>query len=301
MNSVVIALGGNALPAAAGGGIERAMMRQMEGIGKIAADNRMRVALTHGNGPQVGDEMIRNEYSRGIVNELPMHLINAATQATVGAAIEEYLMGSLAKRGSDRHIATVITHVLVNARKGKERAVKQIGPFYRKGEIAEKSDGKDYVKVGKLYRRVVWSPRPVAIMEIGAIKTLFEGGDIVIACGGGGIPVYRKRQGYAGAEGVIDKDRTTSLLATSLKAERMVILTNEDYVYRNFPERELPIRRERARDIERIMKGFDEGTMRPKVEAAVSFIRNGGKEAVIGNINMAEDVVSGEEGTTITR
>ena len=304
MEAIIIALGGNAIDETKG------LKRQDKGTGyreirdmaKSLIDDRIKVAITHGNGPQVGNELIRNEYSNTVVPKQPLYLINAVTQATIGAEIEENLRGELLKLGSEREVETIITHVIANMMRTVGNAVKPVGPFYHKDKINWKTkDKKEYIRQGDYYRRIVPSPEPTSIVEIGAIRALFTRGDIVVSCGGGGIPVYRKGTEYVGIEGVIDKDLTTQVLATSLNAERMVILTNVEYVYKNFLKRTDPIKEIRVREIKRKIHMFEEGTMKPKVEACVRFLENGGKEAVIGSMSCAESVIDGLSGTKITR
>lgn len=304
MRAIIIALGGNAIDRtrSLNGPNERIGYKKIKDMARMFKDDQVNIALTHGNGPQVGNELIRNEYSNSIVPGHPLYLINAITQATIGAEIEENLRSGLMESGSRREVETIITHVIVDKMKVRERPTKQIGPFYHKDDMDWKSKNrKEYVRQGDYYRRVVPSPKPVSIVEIEAIRTLFEKGDVVISCGGGGIPVYRKGTGYIGAEGVIDKDLATQVLATSLDAERMIILTDKEYVYNDFPKYEKPIKKIRVGEIKRRIRGFEEGTMKPKIEACVSFLEKGGKEAVIGSMSCAESVMEGLSGTRITR
>jgi len=246
------------------------------------------LVITHGNGPQVGNELIRQERAADEAPPLPLWLAVGQTQAEIGALIAAEL----------RPFATpacVLTHVRVAADDPAfDRPTKPIGPFYsaEQAEQLERERGWAMVAdANRGHRRVVPSPQPLEIVELDVIRRLSEDG-VVIACGGGGIPVVRRGDRLAGVDAVIDKDRASALLASGLGAERLIILTEVPAVYRDFGEPGQEELRSLTRsDAEKMLRGLAEGSMRPKVEAAISF----DGETLITNF---EGLVSGG-GTTI--
>ena len=309
MASIVIALGGNAI-------LERGMKptyanqlkRIMESAKSIAVNIRRMdysgIVLTHGNGPQVGDEFLRNEYSRKAVPPLPLHMLTAETQATVGAMLQQCLMHEFSRMHANMEVYVVITHALVDKNDSAFRhATKPIGPFYNKTELKnEIAFGTfDYVREHGGYRRVVASPKPTKILEIDAIKKLASSDAVVIAGGGGGIPVLRSRLGYEGADAVIDKDYTSQVIANALDADFLSILTEPRYVYADFPKNRVPVKNVNLGLSMPDTMAMEEGTIRPKVEACVRFIRKGGKKACIGNIKELESSKDGVFGTVFER
>ena len=232
---LVIALGGNALldPSAAQSfrNEGRSIDRVCRSIARLAKKNR--VIITHGNGSQVGDELVRNERAKAFVPKMPLYLLNAETQASIGSMLETSLRNSLNSLRVKRDVSVVFSHVLVDRNDPAfKKPTKPVGPLYtERGLKAELRISKfHYIKVGSRYRRVVASPKPKRILELRAIEECSKAG-IVIACGGGGIPVVNRDNDIHGVNAVIDKDRATQLLASSLNADRMVILTNVDYVH----------------------------------------------------------------------
>jgi carbamate kinase len=246
------------------------------------------LVITHGNGPQVGNELIRQERAADEAPPLPLWLAVGQTQAEIGALIAAEL----------RPFATpacVLTHVRVAADDPAfDRPTKPIGPFYsaEQAEQLERERGWAMVAdANRGHRRVVPSPQPLEIVELDVIRRLSEDG-VVIACGGGGIPVVRRGDRLAGVDAVIDKDRASALLASGLGAERLIILTEVPAVYRDFGEPGQEELRSLTRsDAEKMLRGLAEGSMRPKVEAAITF----DGETLITNF---EGLVSGG-GTTI--
>lgn len=226
------------------------------------------LVITHGNGPQVGNELIRQERAADEAPPLPLWLAVGQTQAEIGALIAAEL----------RPFATpacVLTHVRVAADDPAfDRPTKPIGPFYsaEQAEQLERERGWAMVAdANRGHRRVVPSPQPLEIVELDVIRLLSEHA-VAIACGGGGIPVVRRGDRLAGVDAVIDKDRASALLATGLGAERLIILTEVAAVYRDFGEpRQEELRRLSRRDAERLLPQLAEGSMRPKVEAAIAF------------------------------
>jgi carbamate kinase len=229
------------------------------------------LVLTHGNGPQVGNELLRQERAADEAPPLPLWLAVAQTQAEIGALIASELRSYAAP-------ACVLTHVRVAADDPAfDRPTKPIGPFYSadQGEQLQRERGWAMVSdANRGHRRVVPSPQPLEVVELEAIRQLAASGAIVIACGGGGIPVVRRGDRLAGVDAVIDKDRASALLARDLDAERLIILTEVPAVYRDFggPGQEEIGTLSRA-DAEALLPELAEGSMRPKVEAALAFPR----------------------------
>jgi carbamate kinase len=253
------------------------------------------LVLTHGNGPQVGNELLRQERAADEAPALPLWLAVAQTQAEIGALISMELRPML----DGRETACLLTHVRVAGDDPAfDRPTKPIGPFYsaEQAETLERERGWTLVSdANRGHRRVVPSPLPLEIVELDAIRRLCDTA-VVIAAGGGGIPVVRRGGRLAGVDAVIDKDRASALLARGLDAERLVILTEVPAVYRNFgePEQE-EIRALSADEAQDLLPTLAEGSMRPKVEAALRF----GRETLITNFDALESALRGEDGTRI--
>jgi carbamate kinase len=300
----VVALGGNALQRDNQRGTieeqEKNTFNTLENLVFLLADG-YDLVITHGNGPQVGDALQRNdagELNYGIP-QMPLDICVAGTQGEIGYMIERILHNVLNKHGIRKNVVSLISQVVVD-RKGKSfhNMVKRVGRMYPK-EMAEKlarEKGwifKEEIKSGGGFRRVVASPDPVDVVNSTIIKQLVSEGNIVIAGGGGGIPVYIDGKGnYRPVEAVIDKDMASALLAVIIHADEFYILTDVPYVYLNYkkPEQEIAefITRDQARRyIE--MGMFGEGSMAPKMEAALYFIEHGGKKSVITEATKLEN------------
>ena len=296
--TIVVALGGNAL----GGGTTAEQLAALrETCAAIAPLVREGEAvITHGNGPQVGNELLRQERAADEVPPLPLYLAVAQTQAEIGAMIETELAGAV-----ERPVACLLTHVHVDADDAAfSRPTKPIGPFYseEQARALEEERGWQLVEdAGRGYRRVVPSPRPLEIVELGSIRALLEAGAIAVACGGGGIPVVSRNGYLKGVDAVIDKDRASALLAERLGAERLVILTEVPCVYRRYRKsNQEAVRELSAAEAEALLPELPEGSMRPKLEAAVAFARAGGRTLITSSAVLAE-ALAGENGTTIHR
>ncbi|HMM26994.1 MAG: carbamate kinase [Chloroflexota bacterium] len=265
-----------------------------------------RVVLTHGNGPQVGFILRRNELAAHEVHTTPMDLIGADTQGSIGYMLQQALGNCLRERGITRNICTVITQTLVDRNDPAfQRPNKPIGGFMSK-EQGEKFEAEGWAVVedaGRGYRRVVASPIPVEILELDPINTLVTSEVIVICTGGGGIPVIRDEQGdVRGVNAVIDKDRGSSLLASGLKADLFVISTAVEKVAINFnkPDQKWLDRMTLAEAKQYLAEGhFAPGSMAPKIEAIISFIENGGPQAIITDPASISRALRGETGTTV--
>jgi carbamate kinase len=295
VSATVVALGGNALmrPGERGTAAEQLanLRRAVTALRPLLAEPG--VVLTHGNGPQVGNELIRQERAADEAPALPLWVAVAQTQAEIGALIAAELRAFA-------NPVCALTHVRVAADDPAfDRPTKPIGPFYsaEQGEQLERERGWAMVSdANRGYRRVVASPQPLEIVELDVIRRLLDGGTVTIACGGGGIPVVRRGDRLAGVDAVIDKDRASALLARGLDAERLIILTEVPAVYRNFGEAEQEeIRSLTGEEAGALLPELAEGSMRPKVEAALAF----GREALITNFDALESALAGEGGTRV--
>ncbi len=310
--SIVFALGGNAiLPAGHAGTIEEqyALTSATMGIVADRVGAGDRVAITHGNGPVVGNILLRNEAAKAMIPPMPLHVCNADSQGGIGYMVQQVLGGELRRRGLSVPTATVVTQVEVDPGDPAFLAPsKPIGPFYHDlGQVRDLRERKGWIlaeDAGRGYRRVVPSPRPKSLIEGDVIKTLFEQGVVVIAAGGGGIPVVRQPGGaLRGVEAVVDKDLSAALLARLLGVNALVLVTAVDHVSRHFgrpDEEDLP--RLNAREVRILLAEgeFPEGSMRPKMEAALEFLAAGGERVVVASTRNLDLALAGRGGTQIT-
>jgi carbamate kinase len=288
---IVIALGGNALlPKGAEGTAEGQLSAAKSAISSLEPILRSnQVVLTHGNGPQVGNLLIQQEGTREVA-PMPLDVLDAMTQGQIG-----YFIASAVSM-TGLHSATLITRVVVDPDDAAfSKPTKPIGPFYEKPvRPGMRMDS------GRGYRLFVASPEPLKIREHDAISALLEKGFVVIAVGGGGIPIKKSGEGL---EAVIDKDSATSLLAAQVKADMLVFVTSVDSAYLDFgKETQKRISRANAAEMASYLKQnhFAQGSMGPKVESALAFIKNGGKKAIICSIADIRAAFEGKAGTTIT-
>lgn len=309
--TAVIALGGNALaPAGEKSTIYDQFRHTRESLGPIVdlARNGWNVCVVHGNGPQVGDELLRNEAARQLVEPLPLGVLVAETAGWIGYMLQQSLQNALARAGINREVATIVTQTLVDpADPALTEPSKPIGhaltdaraESLRAAGVAVKRDG-----AGQ-WRRVARSPRPLAIVEAPLVLRLVREGVVVIAAGGGGPPVYRDAGlGLEGVDGVVDKDLVAAMLARQLEAEVLMILTDVDAVYADWgTPAQRPLRRLALAEADALLHGdaLPAGSMRPKVEAAAGFVRGGGARAVIARLSDGPAALRGETGTTIAR
>jgi carbamate kinase len=309
---VVVALGGNAIQRRDDRGTFEEQYRNVCSTIKRIADlvqSGYRVVVTHGNGPQVGATILRHEAAKNIVPPLPLDACGAETQGFIGYMIQQALRNELKKRGLDRYIVTLVTRVVVDPNDAAFRnPTKPVGPFYTKKEAEKiRSQRHDLVlkdDSGRGYRRVVPSPDPKIIDERFAIRTLVERGFVVVACGGGGIPIVEENAQARGIEAVIDKDLAGQRLATLIGASVLVILTDIDGAYLNYgaPEQTL-IEHATPEQLEQYMKEghFGEGSMSPKIAAVMRFIQEGGQRAIIAELSKLREAMRGKSGTQVTR
>lgn len=269
------------------------------------------LVVTHGNGPQVGFILRRSELAAHEVHPTPLDLIGANTQGSIGYMLQQALRNELNSRGIDRPVVAVVTQVLVDLNDpGFKNPDKPIGSFMEEEEARQfEADGWQVVEdAGRGWRRVVASPIPLEVIEQDAIQTLTEAGDIVIAVGGGGIPVVQNRKGelreLSGVYAVIDKDRATALLAQEIGADLLLISTAVEKVALNFgkPNETWLDRMTLAEAKQYLAEGshFAPGSMAPKIEAVIKFLENGGKQALITDPANIARALRGETGTFIT-
>jgi carbamate kinase len=299
--TTVVALGGNALirPGDRGTAAEQsARLREAASSLEPLLGNG-RIVITHGNGPQVGNELLRQERAADEVPPLPLYLAVAQTQAEIGAIIESEL-GPVVRRP----VACLLTHVVVAENDPAfARPTKPVGPFYERERAGTLERERGWILVeeqGRGWRRAVPSPAPLEVIELEQVRALLDGGTLPVACGGGGIPVVRRNGRFHGVDAVIDKDRASALLAAGLGADRLVILTDIAAVKRDFGKPgETEVRELSVTEAEELLPELAEGSMRPKVEAAVAMARAGG-EAIITALDRVEDALAGRAGTRIT-
>ena len=297
----VLALGGNALlrPGERGTAAEhRANLATT--FAAVAPLFGGEVVLTHGNGPQVGNELLRQELAAAEAPPLPLWVAVAQTQAEIGTLVAAELSPVVG-----RPVTVVATHVVVDPDDPAfGTPTKPVGPYYAAPRAQELERDRGWTvreDAGRGWRRVVPSPRPLEILELRAVRTLLGAGEVVVAAGGGGIPVVRRGDGFDGIDAVIDKDHASALLAAGLGAERLVILTQVPGVYRRLAEGEEPgepIAELRPDRDAALVDDLPAGSMRPKVEAAFAFVEETGGEALVTS---AEAIGNGEPGTRILR
>ena len=310
-HTAVVALGGNALsPPGERSTIADQFRHTRESLGPIVdlASEGWNLCIVHGNGPQVGDELVRNEVARSEVAPLPLGVLVASTAGWIGYMIQQSIENALNKMGLARRVVTVITQVHVDP---KDSALSNPTKFI--GHAIPEERAKALTAEGHQvkpdsrgqYRRVVGSPVPLAIHELEIIKQLVGEGVIVIAAGGGGIPVYA--EGHAALEGldaVTDKDLSAAVLARELNAQLLLILTDVDAVYADWGKpSQRPIGSMTVGEAEEMHSAgaFGEGSMAPKIWAAIEFVRATGGRAIITELSRGLDAVHGRAGTTIAR
>lgn len=308
MKTIVIALGGNALGKSPKEQLELVKETAKSIVDLVEEGNN--VVVSHGNGPQVGMINLAMEESHKNINspEMPFAECGAMSQGYIGYHLQQSIQKELAKRNINKNCATIITQVEVDKKdKAFENPTKPIGSFYTEEEAKAISEEKGYVMkedAGRGYRRVVASPKPIKIVEIMTIHDLIEKGNIVIACGGGGIPVVKGKDGYEGVDAVIDKDRTSARLALELNADVLLILTAVEQVYINYKQENeqglSSLTIEEAMDLIK-NKEVAEGSMLPKVEACCEFAKDSNGYALITSLEKAKAALAGQTGTIIKK
>jgi carbamate kinase len=306
---LLIAIGGNSLIRAGQSGSVKEQMENANTtcrhVAELVAQGHQ-IVITHGNGPQVGAQLIRSEMASLQVYELPLDSCVASTQGELGYVLQNEMRTALHELGIKIPVITILTQVVVDEDDPRfSSPSKTIGPFYSK-EVAEKKKnelGWNVIEdAARGYRRLVPSPYPFEIVELDAIKHCLSQGFIVIAAGGGGIPVIDKGGVYHGVEAVVDKDRTSSLLANRLDLETIISSTDTDKVYLNFKRpNQLGLDNISLAQAKEYMSDdhFQEGSMGPKIEAAIDFLSNGGKQVIITRPELVSEALNQKAGTRI--
>jgi carbamate kinase len=312
MKTIVVAIGGNSLirddkhmtvPDQYAAVVETA--RHITDL----VERGFRVVITHGNGPQVGFILLRSEHSRGILHEVPLDSIGADTQGAIGYQIQQAMHNELRKRNLKKSTATIVTQTLVDRNDPAFlKPSKPIGQFYQREEAEDRMRVEKWAMIedaGRGWRRVVPSPKPRKIIEADVIKHLVASEYLVIAAGGGGIPVIQDEQGnLQGTAAVIDKDLASAVLAREIGADLLVISTAVEKVCLNFgtPDEKVIDHMTVAQAGQYISEGhFKPGSMLPKVQACVQFIESGGNEAIITCPEAISDTLAGKNGTRVTK
>jgi len=307
---IVIALGGNALlKRGQKGSFDEQYLNVKTNVSKIAdlVVDGHKIVLTHGNGPQVGATLLRHEAAKNIAPPFPLDACGAETQGFIGYMIQQALRNELKSRGIDKYVVTVISRVIVDKDDlAFQNPTKPIGPFYSKDEADRLLQARPDLVVkedaGRGYRRVVPSPDPKIIAERFAIRALVDSGFIVVACGGGGIPIIEEGTQTKGVEAVIDKDLASQRLATLIGANVLVILTDIAGAYVNYgtPKQEMITEIASGKLKNYLREGqFREGSMAPKVEAAIRFVESGGERAIIAELGSLLEALEGKTGTHV--
>lgn len=310
MSKIVLAIGGNAIiKEGQKGTIEEQRQNLLESSKPVLdlMDQGHTVVITHGNGPQVGNTLIRGEMAKSVIPEYPLDVYGAETQGNIGYLIQQIFKNEMSARNINKTIATVVTQSVVDKEDPAfQSPTKPIGPFYSKEDmekIVAADENLTFVEdAGRGYRRVVASPKPVRIVEKEAIETLLNNGISVISTGGGGIPVVENDGKIEGIEAVIDKDFASALLAADISADYLFILTGVEQVAINFgkPNQENLLEMTIDDALRYLDEGqFPKGSMGPKIEAAILFLQKGGKNCIITSIDKLQEALEGKTGTRI--
>ena len=309
MKTILLAVGGNSLiRAGEKGTVTEQLANARRTASKIVGLIRggYHLVITHGNGPQVGAALLRSERAASQVPGQPLDVCDASTQGEIGYLLQQSLVNELHLAGLVVPVVTVLTQCVVSADDpAMEHPSKPIGPFYSRADAEERKRqlGWEIVEdAARGYRRIVPSPDPIEIVELSVIRDLVEQDVLVIACGGGGIPVVRTAGALRGVEAVIDKDRASALLAAKLEADLFVISTDTDFVYLDYKKpTQQALSYLTASELEQHYHAghFPPGNMGPKVESVLRFLRNGGREAIITSCENLTDAVAGSAGTHV--
>lgn len=311
--TIVVALGGNAITQEfEEGNIHQQFAntrRSLHGVAELIKED-YRVVITHGNGPQVGNELIRVELSRHVVPALPLGVLVGDTQGGMGYMVEQCLMNVMHdKKIPPKKIATLVTQVLVDRNDPSiQNPSKYVGPFFKEEEVKDLVEKRGWVMKedpGRGYRRVVPSPKPLEIVNKDAVKLLLDNDFVVIAAGGGGIPVFIDERGwYEGLDGVIDKDLASAVLGRDVRADVLMILTGVEKVALNFRQpNQIDLDHLTVEEAKKYLAEgqFPKGSMGPKIEAAINFLEWGGEKVIITSIEKSVEAVHGKTGTIITK
>lgn len=307
---IVVALGGNAILTkdSSAEAQQAAVLSTAQQLTSFLKDGDTQLIITHGNGPQVGNLVLQQLSGSTEKNPaMPLHTVGAMTQGEIGFWMENALNKAFAAKNMDEDVATIVTRTLVDAHDPAfQNATKPIGPFYTEAEVADitkQHPDWDIVEdAGRGYRRVVPSPKPISIVEADVIKKMVNNGITLIAAGGGGIPVIKENNEFIGVDAVIDKDFSAAKLAELVDADELVVLTAVKNVFVNFntPEQKALTTVTLAQAQEYLTEGqFAAGSMKPKIEAAMSFVKLTGKKAVITSLDNVTGYLEAGLGTII--
>jgi len=305
----VVAIGGNAVNRPGEEATAENMMKNLAETARFLVSmlDDYDIVITHGNGPQVGNLLVQQELAKHVIPPFPIDVNDAQTQGSLGYMIALTLGNELRKRNIQRDIAAVVTQIIVDKNDpGFQKPSKPVGPFYSQEEAEKLQQEKGWIMkedAGRGWRRVVPSPIPLDIVEKNVIKTLVEKDMIVIAAGGGGIPVIQESGTLKGVEAVIDKDRASALLAKEIGADILIILTGVEKVYINYNKPD-----QKALDLLTVEEAkkylaegqFPSGSMGPKIEAAIDFVTSTGRECLITDMAVLDKALKGLTGTRIT-
>lgn len=307
---IVLAIGGNAIiKEGQKGTLEEQVQNISESSGPVLdlIEQGNTVVITHGNGPQVGNTLIKNQMAESVVPAYPLDVLDAETQGNLGYLIQQTFRNKMVERNINRPIATIVTQSVVSQDDPAfSNPTKPIGPFYTQEELDKilETEKISYIEdSGRGYRRVVASPKPVTIVEKDAIQALLDKEITVITAGGGGIPVTEENGVLKGTDAVIDKDFASALLAAEVNADYLFILTGVEQVAIHFgtPQQQNLLEMTVEEALRYMEEGhFPKGSMGPKIEAAIMFLEKGGKNVVITSIDKLQDALEGKTGTRVT-
>ena len=310
MSKVVLAIGGNAIiKEGQVGTIEEQQQNISESVEPVLAliEQGNTVVITHGNGPQVGNQLIKNQMAESVIPAYPLDVLDAETQGNLGYLIQQAFRNKMVERNINRPVATIVTQSVVSKDDPAfDNPTKPIGPFYTKEELEKvlETEQISYIEdSGRGYRRVVASPKPVTIVEKDAIQALLDKEITVITAGGGGIPVIEENGMLKGTNAVIDKDFASALLAAEINADFLFILTGVGQVAIHFgtPQQQNLFEMTVEEALRYMDEGhFPKGSMGPKIEAAILFLQKGGKNVIITSMDKLQDALEGKTGTRVT-
>ncbi len=309
--TAVVAIGGNAVNRPGEPATAENMIKNLSETAVYLADmlDEFDIVITHGNGPQVGNLLLQQEAAKDIIPPFPLDVNDAQTQGSLGYMIALTLQNELIRRGVDRQVAALVTRIVVDeSDPAFKEPTKPVGPFYSEEEAKKLMEEKGWKMVedaGRGWRRVVPSPWPLDVVEKEVIKVLLEKDMIVVAAGGGGIPVVREKDGtLRGVEAVIDKDRASALVAIELDVDMLIILTGVEKVYLNFgkPDQK-PLDVLTVEEAKKYLAEgqFPKGSMGPKIEASIKFVEETGREALITDMTKLKEALEGKTGTRIVK
>ena len=310
--TAIIALGGNALsPKSEAGTIEQQFKHTRKSLKSVMhfVKKDYNICITHGNGPQVGAELSRNEISMNIIPPLPLNVLVANTQGAIGYMIQQSLQNALYNEESKREVVTFISQMKIDRNDNSlKKPSKFIGKIFSKDEafeLSKKFNWEVAEQEKNQWRRIVPSPEPLYIFNGKSIKHLVDFGTIVIAGGGGGIPAYNKKNGnLKGIDGVVDKDKSSALLGRIIRANEYFIITDVDNIYLNYnQDNQMKIKNATTKDLKKWLKDghFGLGSMEPKIKSALYFLKHHGEKVVITSIDKIEDALNNKAGTHITK